>query len=156
MRHAVAAVALCVVVAGCGGDDGPSKQDYAKRADAICADLNRALAPLNQEAANVQRGSNEAQVFNDLARVTQRSVDVSEPFLAKLDALETPGDDRDDLKSWIADGRRQLTLLTDLSKALAARDQAKIVRVSEQVDELTTRAARFAASYGMSRCAQRR
>jgi hypothetical protein len=152
LRVLCGAVLAAFVAAGCG-DSGPSKADFAKRANAICADLNRVLAPLEKEAAAAQRSSDETKVFADLARVTQRSADVSQPYLGKLDALETPPDDRDKLKAWIADGRRQLALLEDLGRAFAARDQTKIVAVSERVDALTTRANRFAASYGMRGCA---
>ena len=89
-----------------------------------------------------------------MAQITQRSVAVSEQYIAKLDALETPGDDRDDLKSWIADLRRQQALIGRLSAAFSHRDQSEIVKLSEQIDGLNTRSNRFAASYGMRECAK--
>ncbi|HEX6389586.1 MAG TPA: hypothetical protein VFZ89_09065 [Solirubrobacteraceae bacterium] len=154
MRPRIAAVLAALVVAGCG-DDGPTKDDFAARADAVCREGNRALAPLDDQVADVQRDSDQRKVFAAMARLTRRSVTMSARYVDRLDALETPAGDRDRLKGWIADVRRQLTLIGELGDAFAAHDQAAIVRLSEQIDALNTRNNRFAASYGMRECARR-
>jgi hypothetical protein len=155
MRTALTAIALGAVVAAAGcGDDGPSKSGFAKSADTICRDGNRALTPISREIEEAGRGSDDAEVYKRMAQITQRSVAVSEQYIAKLDALETPGDDRDKLKSWIADLRRQQTLIGRLSAAFSHRDQTEIVKLSEQIDGLNTSSNRFAASYGMRECAK--
>jgi hypothetical protein len=154
MSARTAILLAALLVAGCG-DDSPSKSDFAKRADAICRDGNRAIAPLNRQIAAAQRSSDENKVFTTMARVTTRSVAVSTTYVDRLDALAAPSDDRDKIKSWIADLRRQLALIGKLGGAFTSRDQATIVRLSEQIDALNTRNNRFASQYGMAECAKR-
>lgn len=154
MKLRAALAALVVALAGCG-DDGPSKEDFTKRADAICKDANAAVAPIKEQSAAAQRESDPDQVFAAMSRVTRRTADVTEPFVARLDTLETPSDDRDELKGWIADLRRQLQLVERLGRAFAGRDQQQIVMLAQQVEAIETRTNRFAASYGMRECAKR-
>jgi len=155
VRRLAVAVAL-LALAGCGGDDDAgAKADFIKHADAICHDGNTALAKFNAEITAAQRGSDERKVFAALSRLTQQAADASEPYLARLDALSVPAGDRDAIKAWIADARRQVTLVAALSRAFADHDQTKIATLSEQIDALDTRNNAFAKKYGMTDCGKR-
>jgi len=108
-----------LLAAGCGGtaSNGAVKSDFVAKANRICADGNAAIAPLARAIQSAQQGSDSDKVFADLARITGRSAKASVPYVDHLDALDTPGDDRDALKGWIADLRRQQALIGDLSAA---------------------------------------
>jgi hypothetical protein len=45
MLGMAAALAALALVAGCGGDSGPSKAEFVKKADALCAQINKAHPP---------------------------------------------------------------------------------------------------------------
>ncbi|MCW3017415.1 MAG: hypothetical protein JWO02_4507 [Solirubrobacterales bacterium] len=159
-RHAVRRAALApaavgvLLIAGCGTDSGgPSKAAYAAKADQICADGNRAVKGFSKQIEAAQRGADPAEVFRELANLTREASDASQPYLDKLDALGTPNADRDALKGWIADQRRQQSLLAELGDAFEQRDEATISTLSQRIDALNTKNNTFAAKYGMAECA---
>jgi Tfp pilus assembly protein PilN len=78
---------------------------------------------------------------------------VRAPLIDQLDALPVPGDDRDQVKGWIAGLRIRTAVLTRLAAAYAAQRQADVARLSEREDALAQRGAAFAEVYGMPRCA---
>lgn len=157
-RPAAAATAalalLAVAVGGCGGGDGVSKASFIKDADAICREGNTKVKALQDDIAAAQRNSDQRQVYADLARLTAQSARLSAPYVARLDALDTPADDRDALKAWIAGARRQIEAVRRLSAAFRAGDDTRIATLAEQVDALAMRANAFARRYGMRDCAQ--
>ncbi len=144
---------LVAGLAGCGGgDDTATKASFAKQADAICARGNKEVAVLNRRIGEAQRSSDEKQVFAEMARLTKQSVGVSTRYLDQLDALETPEADRDRLKAWLADNRRQVAIIGQLSDAFAAADATRIATLSEQADRINTKSNAFALAYGMREC----
>jgi hypothetical protein len=149
------ALSVVILAAGCGsGGSNTSKAAFVKRADAICKAGDDKLRAINTKIGAVQRGSDEAKIFTQLASLTAQSVTISGTYVDQLDALETPSGDRDKLKAWIAGARRQIKLVSSLSRALAAHDQAKIATVSEQIATLAQKNNAFAGSYGMAECAK--
>jgi hypothetical protein len=151
--RAVTATAVIVAVAGCGGDDGVSKADFIRRADAICREGNAKVRALQDDIAAAQRSSDQRRVYAELARLTARSAQLSSPYVARLDALDTPAGDRDELKAWVAGARRQLDAVRRMSTAFRAGDDARIATLAEQVDALASRTNAFARRYGMTDCA---
>ncbi|MCW2999125.1 MAG: hypothetical protein JWN65_2674 [Solirubrobacterales bacterium] len=155
MARAAAAVAGAILLAGCGsGSGGPTREAYVKAANRICADGNKAVAGLADRIQAAQRGADPERVFSDLAGLTREASEASQPYLDRLDALGTPGDDRDRLKGWIADQRRQRSLLAELGDAFQQRDEATISTLSQRIAALTTKNDAFAASYGLTECAK--
>jgi outer membrane murein-binding lipoprotein Lpp len=150
-----AAITGAALVAGCGADaGGPSKQTYISDANRICSDGNRAIKPLADRVDTAQRGADPDQVFRELAVLTRKASDASQPHLDRLDALKTPGGDRDALKGWIADQRRQQSLLAELGDALEERDDATISTLSQRIATLNTKNDAFAKKYGLAECAR--
>jgi hypothetical protein len=79
------ALATMALVAGCGGDSGPSKAEFVKKADALCAQTNKAHppkpAPKNaKEAAAIW--TEEGAIRRDLDK---RLKDLDVPDKAKSD-----------------------------------------------------------------------
>lgn len=74
-------------------------------------------------------------------------------YVDRLDALTVPDKDRDRLKAWIADQRRVQLLTGGLASAFAARDDARIATLSQQIAALDGANAAFAAKYGLAACA---
>lgn len=157
MRRALAAALVtAVMVGGCGGGGGggAGKDDFIAQADQVCAAGNKALATFDARMAEAQRGADPSEVFPALATVTREAAAASQPFLLRLDALKTPNDDRDELKAWVADRRRQQSLLDELADAFEQQDEGTIATLSQRVDALNEKGNAFARKYGMAECAK--
>lgn len=151
-RIACAWVSLAVFAAGCGTSDDGAKAAFITQANAVCRAGNAKLATYSAEIAAAQTSSDESAVFARLAALTRKAASDAGPFLDRLDAIPAPGEDRDALKKWIADGRRQQTLVARLAGAFATRNQSRVATLSEQIDALDQAGNAFARRYGMREC----
>lgn len=93
-------VAVTVGLTACGGDDAPSNEEFAARADAIC---KRHHANITAEASKVLAGGNlsSPREFGELARGTiipEYSAQIEE-----LRALEPSEDKAEAFRSWLDD-----------------------------------------------------
>lgn len=126
--------------------------DAAQR---ICVQADQADAALARQVATAQRGSRPGRVYREVARLTVRRSTTIKRYVDRLDALTVPDRDRDELKAWIADQRRVQLLTSGLAGAFAARDDARIATLSQQIAALDASNAAFAARYGLPACATR-
>jgi hypothetical protein len=143
-----ALLALTIVLAACsgcgsGGDDRLSKDEYAKRADAVCRHYNAAT-----------RGFGAPQTMPALARVTARSLPFLDTAIRDLRALKPPGEEDATARAWV----RQLVLLRGELVHMRDRARANDARgVRAVVPAATRRNERFgqlAARLGMSVCSR--
>jgi hypothetical protein len=84
---AIAAVAL----AGCGGGSKPSKAEFAKKADALCAATNRSHPPKPQTKSLKEAGAQEAE-----------EVGIRRELDRKLRALDVPDEAKTDFGDYNA------------------------------------------------------
>jgi hypothetical protein len=148
-----AAMVAVASISGCGGSTGTSKQDFVTKANKICAEGNQAVEGVAKQISAAQRASKASEVYRRVAALTKKAAATSDPYIDRLDALDTPSGDRDQLKAWVASVRQQETKLNELGTAFAKRQPAKIARLSEQIDTLDQKNNLFAKGYGMSDCA---
>jgi len=143
-----ALTALCVLLAfaagcGSGGEKRLSKEEYAKRADAVCRRYNEGTRPLGTPRS-----------MPALAKVADRSLPLLDRAIRDLRALEAPEDEEATARAWV----RQLSLLR--SDVVRIRDHARANDargVREVVPAAARRNARFselATQLGMSVCNQ--
>ena len=144
MRRAVAALSLVIAfVAGCGngGEKRLSKEEYARRADAVCRRYNQATRPF---------GSPRSMAA--LARVANRSLPFVDRAIRDLRALKPPKDEEQVARRWL----RQLTLLRRDVVHIRDRARANDARgVQAVVPAATRRNERFtelATQLGMTVC----
>jgi hypothetical protein len=93
---AAAALTLAAATAaGCGGDDGPSKAEFVKRADAICAKASKDTTAKAQQLTSGGRP--------DKAALTKFIKETALPGVEKeadqIDQLDTPKGDGDKVKA---------------------------------------------------------
>jgi hypothetical protein len=135
-------VAAAVGLGACGGDDGLSKADYVKQANAICRDANTQLGKIAEptDVAGI------ATYVASAKKVTSVAVD-------KMAALEPPEELRADHKAHVADGRKVVTLADDLAAAAKSGDQAAFQRISQQGDRMDQTSDARAKKMGLGDCA---
>ena len=150
LRIAAAVPLAALAIAGCGGDDKPSKEEFVAEADKVCADLEKQSEELQQsEPDNVQ----EIVDFTKKARTTAQDA------VKRIRALEVPeGADGDKAKEWqaavTAEAENQLIpALDDLQKAAEANDEKALVEAAQNIEQLeATRSDKLANELGMKNC----
>ncbi len=150
-----AAALAAVLVAACGGGDGPTRAQFAKRADAICAPALKELRAVSAQIDEVAAGAEPGPIFSRSATLIRRGQSITARTFDRIDALDPPAADRDAIKAWVADNRRQSALSGQLASAFETQDQKRIALVAEEIDALDTKSNRVAARLGMRACAER-
>jgi molecular chaperone GrpE (heat shock protein) len=147
MAVGVAALAM----AGCGGDDGPTKEEFAKNADKVCADLQKQTESIE---ANPQTPK-EVEEFAAELRTTAESAS------KKVKELELPGGDAEaKAKEWqdaVAkqSEQRLIPALDKLESAAKEKDAQGMVSAAQEIQKLSeeTEAKDLAKELGMKDCA---
>ena len=83
MRRLLSTLALTALLVGCGGDDGPSKEDYQAELRKICAESEKKT----NEVEEPTRATPEA-----IADYLQRLRDVNAETIEQVEDLEPPED----------------------------------------------------------------
>jgi hypothetical protein len=138
-------------LAGCGGDDRPSKEEFARSADAICVDLEKQSEALSDtEATNTQ----DIVDFAESARATARDA------VERVGELEVPdGADGDVAQAWkdAVTSQAEDELIPALDRLeQAAKDNNKqgLLAAAQELQALeSSRAERLATDLGARRCA---
>ena len=137
-KHAAVAV-LLLVVAGCGG--GLSRDELVAKGDAICKRVNTRMAkePDPQSAA-------------DLERLAKRTVQISDPAIHDMKALDPPSELEADFKKFVASLKRQRDLTKEIGDAAAAGDTAKIQKVGADAQKAEQEYRRLTGKIGFNEC----
>ena len=150
LRSAAAVPLALLVLAGCGGDDAPSKAEFIAAADKVCQDLDAQTDKLGQsEPDNLEE---IAQLARDLKKTAQDAV-------KRVSALEVPeGADGDKAQEWKdavkAEAEEKLIpAVEDLERAAEAKDQKGIVEAAQKFQQLeANRSDQLAKEIGLKEC----
>ena len=143
---------LLVTVAGCGGgEDRPTKEEFARDANAICADLQKQAGDLSDTKAD---SVEEVVAFTEKARATAREV------VRRVRELEVPeGADGEVATAWqdavAAQAEdRLIPTLDRFERAAKAGDEQELLAAAQELQALeSSRAERLARDLGATRCA---
>ena len=145
VRYAVALAAVAVGAAGCGeskGSDRLSKEDYLKRADAVCTAYDHRLEELP-----------EPKAIEGVVTLADEAKPVAERGLAELRKLRPPADLQEDVDAWLALNQANVDAIDDLREAAAASDEAAARAVSQRAVENERKADAVAKRIGLEECA---
>ena len=144
------AVAGALVLAGCGGDDAPSRADFAEQADKIC-----------QDAKDKIEGLEEPKDFNDIERYASDLDQAVADANKRLGDLHVPeGEDGEKAEAFqqafAADYENQVKpKVEELRQAADAKDEQAVLRAAQSAQEIETpRTDRLARDVGADGCAQ--
>ncbi len=146
------AAAGFVALAGCGAS-GPDPAEYRVTANAICRAGQRTLTRLSEQVVTAQRGGDPAVVFREVAALKARQAAARRKVADRLDLLPTPGAELERVRAWIAEQRRQSTLVEALSRAFARRDETRIATLSQRIGALDADNDAAATRLGLEACA---
>jgi hypothetical protein len=143
---------VVAAVIGCG-DEGTSREEFAARAQEICARGTATTGALQRQVDEAARLSDPALVFRRTAVLQRKLAGESARVVDALDATEHPPDD-EGLHAWMATVRRARSAREELADAYGGRDLEEIARAAARVDELEQQADRWARANGMPACAE--
>jgi hypothetical protein len=137
----VAALAAGVAVAGCGGSSGPSKAAFVKKADALCAQVNKAHPPPPQ-----------AKTPKDAATQQAAEVVIRRDLDRKLKALDVPGDSKKDFDAYNA-GTQRIIAAIDKTRVDAETKNEKQYNADLKVfEQAATEREKSAVKLGFKTC----
>ena len=150
----LASILLCVLafgLAACGGDDAPSKEDFAERANEICREAERALDNVGQEAESP----------DEIADAVDRVIEESRNAVDELADLERPeGSDGETAERFVNATREEIEdegipALEDLRDAVRSEDPEAAQEAAQRLQEVQTDESNKAArELGANACAE--
>ena len=135
-----AALAATAVLAGCGGS-GPSKADFVKKADAICAQTNKAHPPPAEAKTLKERGAQAAE-----------EVRIRNELDAKLRKLDVPDDLKKDFDSYNAATKQIIASIGKASGDAARGDNPAYTADLQQVEKVAIQRENTAKKLGFKVC----
>ena len=137
--HAAAAL-LLLVLAGCGGDALTKKQLVAK-GDAICARINKQVAK-----------EPDPKTAEDLERLANRTVEISDPAIKDMEALEPPDELEKDFDAFVKSLKEQRDLTKQIGEAAGAGDNEKIQKIGTDAQKAQAGYQKLADKIGFKEC----
>ena len=153
MRRSLAFGVALVLVAGCGGDDDdkPTKEEFARSADAICVDLDKQSDEL---------GNTEPDTPQDFVAFARKARDTARDAVRRVRELEVPeGADGEVAQAWQDAVEQQaneqlIPALDRLEKAAQDEDNQALLAAAQELQDVdSSRAERLAGDLGATKCA---
>ena len=149
-RPALAAAAA-LAFAGCGGEDKPTREEFATNAEKVCADLKKQSERLSTSAP---------ESIEEIQKFAQDAKKTSEGAVKQVQELELPdGDAGEKAKAWQDAVTREaedqlIPALDELDKAAGANDRQALVAAVRKLQGLeSTESDRLARDIGAEGCA---
>ncbi len=149
---ALAAVVIGVM-AGCGGgSDVPSKQQFANKADGVCADVDTRVRELNKT---------RPRSIAELMRFIDQLKAATSDGIKRLQALERPKGEAGRTAQQFTDtldseyNNQVLPALNALQRAVAKRDKKALAAASKKLRSVKdTESRQLASQLGAAQCAK--
>ena len=167
---AVAVVVASVVLAGCGGQEdeprpmprpggavadkparsgeAPTKPEFVREADALCAEVKRRVAPLSEAVAAKVADEDAAGVAAEL----RKALPIAGEFLDRMRALTPPRGDEAIVGEYLDIVEEQKGRIPPLVEALEAEDISTIEVLAAELRQGNQRARRLTDRYGLTKC----
>ena len=171
MRAAVAVIVASAVLPACGGEDdestspprprataapettakpgdAPTKPEFLRKADALCAKTKRRVAPISDAIEAKVAAEDAAGVAVEL----RKAVPIADEFLARMRALTPPQGDEAIVGRYLDFVAQQKRRIRPLLEALEAEDISTIEVLAAELRQGNQRAGRLADGYGFTKC----
>ena len=137
------ALGAVAVLAGCGSS-GPSKAEFAKKADALCAATNRAHPP-KPNPKNVKAA----------AAIQAEEISIRTQLDKQLKALKAPGSEKSEIAAYNAGTQRIIAAITTMKNDALAGDEKKYTTDSQAFQAASAAREKIAIKLGFKTCGRR-
>ncbi len=142
MRATFAAVGACLLLAGCGGDEGGAEDEFLAQANAICANYGPKIAAIPPP---LEDDDEWAAIAADMGDLLEASVN-------ELRELEPPEDTVETYGEWLSLRAEILTAMRGVQNAANVHDGPGIERGLATVEEKQVAADQLAGKLGLTDC----
>ena len=149
------ALAIAVALAACGGSSGPTKSEYAARADAICKEAQEHTTPLIRQLASSATSltTGGAAGAHQVTGMVQNLHSVAAGYLTRLESLKQPSGDHAAIEQFLTPLSHVVTTIGQASTVLASgQPQQGLALLLQQAQPEAQRVASAAQSYGLTQC----
>jgi hypothetical protein len=143
---AIAAAALSLVAAGCGGDGGDqalTADDFRQQADAICKQYEGKISDLGSPSS-----------LDELPDYVDKVIPIIEEGNGKLADLNPPEELSDDWDRAMELQDQNLKVAHDLQDAIHERDTAKVQELLTKLNATDAQSNAIARKIGLEDCGQ--
>jgi hypothetical protein len=146
VRRALILLLATTVVAGCGGGGGGdalTRDEYAAKADAICAKYKKQTDALDRPAT-----------LSDLADVADDVIPILEKARGELRDLKPPADEQTTASSWLDQFDVVIADVEKIRDKAKENDSAGVQKIAQPALDHNNRANALAKRLGMTTCAE--
>lgn len=142
MKRAALIATVAIALAACGGNGGRplTKEQYATKADAICAKVNE-----QQKALGTPSGA-------ELAGFADRTLSILDGAIADLDRLKPPPKEQATAAQWLEQVRKLRDDVRQIRDKAKAGDRQALQQIAATSQADNARANALATELGMSVC----
>jgi hypothetical protein len=137
--HAAVALLLFVPLVACGG--GLSKEELVSKGDAICKRVNDEIAK-----------EPEPKTAEDVQALARKTVEISDPAIEDMEALEPPSELEKDFDAFVASLKKQRNLTKEIGDAAGAGDAAKIQELGADAGKAQEEYRTLSGKIGFKEC----
>lgn len=143
MRRASFLLLALVVVAGCGGGGSSrlTRDQYAAKADAICAKYNQQTRALANPSS-----------LSELANVADQTIPILDHALGDLRKLKPPSNEQATADQWLAQVENLGGDLKEIRDKAKANDMRGVQNVVPKATQHNTKGNQLATQLGMKVC----
>ncbi len=139
-----ATVAALALAAGCGGDDGPSAEDYVRQGNEVCREATA-------DAKDIKRPTGDSS--EAVAAYANAFLPIARRRFEGLRALEPAEDDVRFHERLIEEQERYVAAVETLGEAAGREDRATSARAAEEGARAAGRSALLFRELGLDTCA---
>ena len=145
MRQAFVIVLAIVFLAGCGGGGGGgeplTKEEYASKADAICAKYNAQVKALDDPSN-----------LSELADIADKTLPILDNAISDLKKLKPPADEQSLATQWLVQVEGLKNDLQEIRDKANAKDIQAVQQVVPKAEQHNARSNELATELGMTVC----
>jgi len=128
--------------------EAPTKKEFVREANQICADAKRRIAPISDATAAKIDDEDALGAATEL----RKGLPIADEFLGQMRALTPPKGDVDIVAEYLDIVGKQKERIRPLAEALEAEDISGIEVLAAELKQGNQRAQRLARGYGFPKC----
>jgi hypothetical protein len=144
VRRASILLLTVVVAAGCGGNAGGkrlTREEYAQKADAICAKYNEQTRKLQNPTS-----------LSELAKVADDTLPILDSAVSDLRKLKPPSDEQPTADQWLGQIENLKGDLQEIRDKAKSNDMQGVQAVVPKATQHNAKANQLATQLGMNTC----